>query len=158
MYSWPVLSRNPRCSFRHTEAGECGISRWVTFVNICWEAVLRVCSIPVCYWQKNKMIIMGLCSMFQNVLWLNEICLLPVLLSTTFHYLFFMALSCQMLIFVTIKQIKIGHSSSYSVEFNFLPQIFIKFSWNYGIIQALASCHLTLVFLNLGQLYIFTLV
>lgn len=42
--------------------------------------------------------------MFQNVLWLNEICLLPVLLSITFHYLFLMALSCQMLIFVTIKQ------------------------------------------------------
>lgn len=42
--------------------------------------------------------------MFQNVLWLNEICLLLVLLNITLLHSFFMALSCQMLIFITIKQ------------------------------------------------------
>lgn len=39
-----------------------------------------------------------------SVLWLNEIWLLPVLLNTTLLPLFFMALICQMLVFITIKQ------------------------------------------------------
>lgn len=46
--------------------------------------------------------------MFQNgdlsVLWLNEIWLLPVLLNTTLLPLFFLALICQMFIFITMKQ------------------------------------------------------